>query len=357
MTEIDIVFQRDLSVIRKTVLENVDQGKVCAILLYGGYGRGEGSWVVSQVDEVSLPKPYNDYDIALVLNDKISTGSLKLIEERLKQRVDVRWIDICQYTKNELRKFKPSIKNFDFKNGSMCIYGEGSILNEIPDFKSSQITLVDIETLYLTRIWTLIGSFPAGGLVKMDGAQEMFFRNQMAKCVLAIVDCVLVQNDAYHSSYRKRVRLLEQYTKDKELLELAGWALDEKLFPKSVSMGGKEICDLYHVVNKKFFDYFFACLSRLYQKRILKPEDAEFYLKYRPESFLKRIVKKYLFGDRRREIGLRLAIIQGLIAYYYFDMPSSIERRIRRLATDALELPELTIDEIRLEVAEMRTKI
>ena len=55
----------------------------------------------------------------------------------------------------------------------------------------------------------------------------------MAKCILAIVDCVLVTNKEYDSSYKKRVEKLSNFSSDKELIDLAEWALAEKIISTS----------------------------------------------------------------------------------------------------------------------------
>ena len=49
------------------------------------------------------------------------------------------------------------------------------MLRYIPNMDVKSITLKDIETLYITRIWTLVGSFSKKGLVKMKYDEEMFF--------------------------------------------------------------------------------------------------------------------------------------------------------------------------------------
>jgi hypothetical protein len=47
---------------------------VIAVILYGGYGRNEGGWLVERNGSY---KPYNDYDIYLWLKKKIMKKRLK----------------------------------------------------------------------------------------------------------------------------------------------------------------------------------------------------------------------------------------------------------------------------------------
>ena len=83
----------------------------------------------------------------------------------------------------------------------------------------------------------------------------------MAKSILAIVDCVLVSNKEYDPSYKKRVQKLFNFSTDNQLLNLANWALDEKLRPRAIGMNNNEVKELYVNVNRLFFKYFYSTLS------------------------------------------------------------------------------------------------
>jgi hypothetical protein len=42
-----------------------------------------------------------------------------------------------------------------------------NILKEIPDINPSNISTVDIETLYFTRLWTFMGSLSEKGFINL----------------------------------------------------------------------------------------------------------------------------------------------------------------------------------------------
>ena len=73
------------------------------IILYGGYGRNEGSWLV--IDNQS-PKPYNDFDILLVVNKQLNGDIIFKIKEHLKSKISIRWIDLTQIKLKKLKKLK-----------------------------------------------------------------------------------------------------------------------------------------------------------------------------------------------------------------------------------------------------------
>lgn len=354
MKEISKALNRDIETIKKISLEVLKKEDIISIYLYGGYGRDEGSWVIEEVNGATHVKPFNDYDIALIVKKKISIEKLRLLENELKNNIDIKWIDISQYTILNLKLFNVTIKNFDFKYASKWIYGDRNVLEHIPSMDAKSISLKDVEVLYITRLWTLVGSFPKKGLIKMSKDEEMFFRNQMAKAILAIVDNVLILNKQYDTSYKRRVQKLADYSRDYELMELAQWALAEKLFPKSEGMSTKEIHDLYYNVNRLFFKYFYSALSKYYKNSISIPEDMDKYIIYHPLDLIKRKIKKFVYNDNRRELNMYLSILQGYIAYYYFDMTEECLQKIRSIMEQKFSFMSSDIDDIRLKVAQLR---
>lgn len=357
MVEIENTFNRDIETINRIILSILDSDNILSIYLYGGYGRGEGSWVLENKNGKVTAKPYNDYDITLIVKKKLPNEKLRKVESELKKHLEVKWIDLSQCRILNLKLFKPTIKNYDFKYASKWIYGDENVLNHIPEIDSKSITLKDVETLYITRIWTLIGSFPQAGLKKMSRDEEMFFRNQMAKSILAIVDSILVLNHKYDASYKKRVEIVQSQTDDKDLLELSKWALEEKLFPKSEGMSTNEISELYKIVNTLFFKYFYSTLSIYYGKDIDCPENIDNCITYSPMNFVKRKIKQFIFNDERATLNTHLSIIQGYLAYYYFDMNEEHEYKIRKLMEEKFNFFSNDLDEIRLKVAELRAEL
>ena len=354
MNEIDKALNRDIEVIIRLSLSLLDEDNIISIYLYGGYGRDEGSWVIEEINGRKQAKPYNDYDIALIVKKKLPKERLFILESELKKYVDVKWIDISQYTLSKLKHFKARIQNYDFKYASKWIYGRRDILDNIPEMDAKGITLKDVEILYVTRIWTLIGSFPKEGLQKMSKENEMFFRNQMAKCVLAVVDCILVSEQEYDPSYRKRVAKILEITTDEDLKHLSKWALEEKLFPSYTGMAENQILDLYLTINRLFFRNFFSVLSEYYGAEIRKPEDAYKRIRYGRSNFIKEKVKKFLFNDNRQELNMHLVDLQGQIAYYYFDMAPSRLEKIQLKMENIFAFSSNDIEEIRLKIAELR---
>lgn len=261
---------QDINLIVDVITKSLSEF-ITSIVLYGSYGREEGAYY----SEKGAVLVYNDYDILLVVKKTISNSIMTEIEQTLSNMLDVRWIDLSQKTISKLKQLKPLIFNFDLKYGSLVIWGESNVLKHIPAFEAKQLTLRDAEILYFTRLYTFLGSLDGNGFIDgVQGEESRFFRNQMAKAVLAIVDVLLLQKNSYHTSYCERVERFEKlYPQKKQLVELSRWALEEKLTPRALTMNPKDTKDFYTQVLYFYHEEMFIALSKFYGKKISITDD------------------------------------------------------------------------------------
>lgn len=331
-----------------------------ATILYGGYGRDEGSWIIEQND---ICRPYNDYDILLVVENKIPIERIELLRKYLAKQIGIRWVDIGQKTPAELKKIKSSIYNYDLKYASKVIQGDPNILNLIQEIDAAKLPLKEGETLFFTRLWTLLGSLDEKGFsVDQAGEGSRFFRNQMAKAVLAVVDVLLLQKCAYHPSYKERVKLLSKFYPEKgELCELAKWALEEKLFPKAPNMKADEIEKLYQKAHYYFFSEMYNLLTKYYRHRIDSPKGIEKHLKWGVTNLIKRVgwiaLRKNMNWERKIAVNLAQSYIATAInsdTNYQKWLQKGISY-IRYLDKSFAE--NASWDEARVRVAELRMEV
>ena len=334
--------------------------KLKAIILYGGYGRDEGSWIIESDGSC---RPYNDYDILLVVENKISAEQIDSLCKYLARQIGIRWVDIGQNTSVELKKLHPSIYSYDLKYASKVIQGDPSVLEHIPEMDPAKLPLKEGEVLFFTRLWTLLGSLDEKGFrVDRKSEESRFFRNQMAKALLAVVDVLLLQKRAYHPSYKKRVkRLSELYPPKRDLIKLAEWALEEKLFPRTPYMKAREIQQLYQKVHYYFFSEMYNLLTYYYGQNIDNPKAIEKNLKWAPINLIKRIgwiiLRRNLNWERRIFVNLAQCYIAAA-----FNSGSNFKefldkgmKYIRRIDSS---FPEISSwDEARVRVAELRMEV
>jgi len=347
------IFEQHISLIVKKCMEIGHD--IMGIVLYGGYGRGEGSWIAESDGNY---RPYNDYDILLIVEDKIPKKQIKCLREDLAKQIKIRWIDIAQKTPSELKKLHPSIYNYDLKYASKLILGDPNILRLIPEIDASSLPLKEGEILYFTRLWTLLGCLDEKGFtIDRNGEEARFFRNQMAKATLAVVDVMLLQKGTYHYSYKERVkRLGGLYPERKEICELAEWALEEKLCPKAPYMKGCEVQALYGKVHYYFHKEMYNFLTRYYGHKISSPITVERHLMWGCVNVIKRVGWIILKRNMNWEKRIRIRLAQSYIAAAYNnDAEYTLRKGISFIRCFDRSFPQdASWDEARVRIAELR---
>lgn len=261
--------QQDLELIIRSCLGEFKNIK--SIILYGGYGREEGSWIQNK-DKWS---PYNDYDIVVITQKKISKKRIDQLKKELAKKIKINWVDLSQKTQLRLRLMQKTIYSYDLKNASTVLWGDEKVLDLIPVIDASKLPSYEIVTLFFTRLWPFIGginkySFEHG----LAGEPSRFFRNQMAKAALATVDVVLLMHNAYTPSYVKRVGLSLDYF-DAFEAEIVKWALNEKLKPQEKTMSGKEVLEMYDNIHALYSKIMKKGLSFHFGKKVKNYLDIE----------------------------------------------------------------------------------
>ncbi len=332
-------------------------GSVEAIILYGSFGRDEGSWYRNSR---GVEQPYNDYDILVVCNKRVAQEQINVARKELARQIGINWVDLGQKTKRELRRLKPSIYNFDLKYGSKVIYGDYTVMNLIPLFSSTQLPMKEGEILFFTRLWTFLGSLSSQNENKYFDVR--FFRNQMAKAVLAVVDVCLLQVKNYHSSYVKRVAVATKLEfLDQNEIELMKWALKEKLHPQDSLMDTEEISVLYNRVQKLYIKHMYKILSKVYRINISNPIAIEWSLKWSPLNLTRRILRLMVKRNFKLEDVLSVNIAQSYIMCAKVDNKINQEflhrgiSYIRRL--DPTFRKSSNWDDAREKVAQLRMEI
>jgi hypothetical protein len=258
------VLQKHTSFIVNAVKSNIYG--VNSIILYGGYGRGEGAWVKT----ADSYDPFNDYDILVVLNDRNknpTTKQISLVKNNILRKINIQWIDL---TFIKLKDFvgnkNKSIFQYDLKHGSKVIYGNSSILNQINNFGSSDIKLMEGKLLFLTRLWPFIGGVDFAR--DLNHSDALFFRYQMSKAILASIDMILLMKGCYVSSYVDRCKIAIKVSSKNNILneDMINWALNQKLTPSDEIMNTNEVLELQKKVAQIFAFYSLKLLSKVYSR-------------------------------------------------------------------------------------------
>lgn len=325
-----------------------------AMYLCGGHGRQEGSWFI---DENKKIMPYNDYDIAVISNHAIGYLQLQNLRIELAKKLSIHWVDIDFYSIVAIKNLSTTIHNVDLIYASRLIWGKDYLRENAPRLKPENIGRRDIDILYRTRMWTLLGSW-SGRFHTLYGEEARFFKNQMAKCILAACDMILVSNHKYTTSYKERVEIAKTIKSDVVFSKMSDWAIQEKLFPTADLLPEKQMIEFYNKARKIFFDsftYSYGEGSRYYMKPELSYRIFRNGLKYSSILFLSFFLSKYKLY--RKNIDIFCA--QNYVLHAY--SPDNINIDYLSRANEILKKwgygTYVTWDELREAVANARNNI
>jgi len=212
--------ERQLKVVTDEICKEIKD--VESVLIYGGFGRGEGS--VKKANNRYYPA--NDFDVYAITRKKADDDVLDEIARRVAEklgskgipfkRFDKDWsfennfyLDLKCLTLDELRRLFPMLRYYELRNASNVIYGN-DVRNLIPDYKIDEIPIGEGIRILLNRMTHLVEYFSLNG--KHNDVVLSFF------CAKAYIDsCTALSflSKRYFPSYKKRMEdFYANYEKD-----------------------------------------------------------------------------------------------------------------------------------------------
>jgi hypothetical protein len=206
-----------------------------ALVLMGGYGRGEGGYVMLD----GGPAPYNDYDYFVVVRglDRIRRRALAQAlageAKKLERDVGVE-VDFALLREEALPAAEYSLMNAEMLWGHRVVAGDLDVLGAMPSMPFPGLPLGEFTRLLLNRGALLLMNqqrlMDASPLSAEE--QEVFFK-YLFKAVLACGDARLAGNRSYRPSYvekLERLRSMDWEDKD-DLMGLYVQAWENKFHP------------------------------------------------------------------------------------------------------------------------------
>jgi hypothetical protein len=225
----------DQQLIAKAVTELVPAENFRALVLIGGYARGEGGF--RHVN--GKPEPYNDYDYFVVIGG-ISQRGLRALKPLLVQlghsltaTVGVE-VDLEILKEELLPKAEYSLMHAEMLWGHRVVAGNQDILASMPGMPFARLALAEFTRLMLNRGSLLLmnRSELAAGRVHEAQHREQFLK-YLFKAVLASGDARLAAAGQYHPGYTEKWRRLQQmqWPGHEQFLSYYEMALEAKFHP------------------------------------------------------------------------------------------------------------------------------
>jgi hypothetical protein len=181
-----------------------------AIMLGGGYGRGEGGVLETPAGE----RPYNDLEFYVCLrgnrhlNERRFGRALHVLGEILTPQAGVE-VEFKITSLREFARSRVSMFSYDLVMGHRWLVGDDRLLAGCSHHRDAeQIPLAEATRLLMNRCSGLL--FAAGRLEQRNfsAADADFVRRNIAKAELALGDALLVSRHEYHWSVQERHRRL-----------------------------------------------------------------------------------------------------------------------------------------------------
>jgi hypothetical protein len=316
----------DLDRISSIIIQQLPD--VEALILVGGFGRGEGSVLIKN----GTPQPINDYDVVIILKNKPSSFNFKKLAQTTANEINIRLIDFIPYLKNDLLQLKPTIFNYDLKYGGYVFYGNKKILNEIPRYKADEIPLIEGKILLFNRMVCLLESFSLNFKKRLLTQKEKFFLvNQTSKAILACCDSLLLLEGSYHHSYLERYKRFSKKfkQKNKKITSLVQRATNFKLRPReNINF---DTIEYWFDVKEEFIKTLQQYLEVIYNKKFKDWANfAKTYNKKNVRFYLKKIRNKPKgINDKahiKKNIELAEIFLLSSIENNFIINPTNIDR-------------------------------
>jgi len=193
------------------VTKHFDHHECRALLLIGGYGRGEGgvNW------ENGEERPHNNIDFLLVTS---VAGGLRA--KSLKRRLDEVFepiireerigIDTGVVSESTLRHTPPRIIFFDLRWGHRTILGDASLVPSLASSSPRDIEISDVHNLLVNRASLLVINDAIVERGFMSDMHAQFIIKHVMKAIIGHGDVLLFARDLYHASYVEKQRRMRE---------------------------------------------------------------------------------------------------------------------------------------------------
>lgn len=244
---IDASIQEDLDAIADRVIGSI--GDVEAIVLLGGFARGEGT--VVRIDERVVP--YNDYDILVVRNrraDRRVARALRALSGQLAEELGIRFVELLPRTTAEMCEPPASQFNYDLQRSHRVIRGDPEIVSRGRPIRSEQVGREAARTAMFNRMVCLLEAIE----MSADGSivaqrDPLFALYQTAKALFSVADVCLILSGEYESDTAIKRERLSRLDRAGSLVPLFDQAITIKRFadPSAADPAGywRAVCGQY----------------------------------------------------------------------------------------------------------------
>jgi hypothetical protein len=204
--------------------ELFSEQETAALIVIGGYGRGEGG-IVRKNDTYH---PHNNIDFLYIHHGRISQKVVALANAKLQEiskKYDI-GIDMSAINRQKLLNLKGLVVSYDMRYGHKTILGDSTFLKENASFSLYNIDPTDVRQLLINRGTLLLINRVLLNKETLTTEEKKLIIKHAIKAIIGYGDALLYFNDAYHWSYaQKLTNMTEQKNIPEEVKTLYSEAM------------------------------------------------------------------------------------------------------------------------------------
>ncbi len=227
--EIDRTIDAHMKTLVSAALATIGERNLSAIILGGGYGRGEGGVTIRD----GMERLYNDYDMFVVSNGlsmaekKETDQKFRELSTRLTKEFGIE-VDFSPLKNaSELRRLDYEMVWYEGRKGHMVLWGDEHVFDAIPEWDIKDMPHAEAARLLMNRGMGLLLASRKLRDCGSDSAALEFIERNAWKAVMASGDTFLILKSQYDSSYVKRGENFKM------------------LAPVDLIAAGSELCEYY----------------------------------------------------------------------------------------------------------------
>lgn len=191
-----------------------------AIILFGGFGKGEGSLQIIG----GKPAPFNDFDLYIVTKTKLSDAELDRISMNASREIGVGGLEIAYYPNegynsnkffhvdvrcipyDDLSKLMKIQRYYELKYGSQVIYGDEKVLDKINEIKSEDIPYSEGLRNLFNKLHTML--LGLRGAYNDEERKIRIFWSY--KCYISICESLLILDKKFAPTSKERAKIFSE---------------------------------------------------------------------------------------------------------------------------------------------------
>lgn len=183
-----------------------------ALLLIGGYGRGEGG--VENRDGVQWP--HNNLDFLLVTEGMIDSETRRIKSALIESLAPLErehgiGIDLSTISRRKLQRSPCLVMLYDMRHGHKTVLGDSRFMESLSRFRADRIPPSDVLWLLVNRGSQLIVSDLLLARGPLSADERRYIVRVTMKAIIAYGDALLFFGGEYHWSYQEKAGRMKTF--------------------------------------------------------------------------------------------------------------------------------------------------